>query len=1481
VVRARRRLSSSLEYLAFGLLAFVPMLWSQPGVVTDDTKTYLYLDPGRYLRQAASLWNPNVALGTVTHENIGYLLPMGPFFWLMAELHVPLWAAQRLWVGGLLFAAGAGMLYLTRTIGLSGPGRYVASFAFMFTPYLLQYTGRISVILMPWAGLPWMTAFIVKAMRRGGWRYPALFALVVALVSGINASSILYAGIGPVLWLPFAVLVLREGNWRRVWSVAWRVALLTALACLWWVVALQVEAAYGVNILKYTETLPSTSSSSSPFEVLRGLGYWFFYGASDQTGSWTQAAVSYTQDLWLVGFSFLVPTLAFASAALIRWRHRAYFVVLVVVGTVLAVGPYPYYAPSAVSSLFKAFMGETTAGLALRSTDRASPLLLLGLATLLGAGVTAVYRRATRAGIVAGLVAAVAVTGATAPLWTGATVVDQNVQPASPPAYVQAAAAHLNATHPGTRVYAMPGSGFAAYRWGDTNDTVWPGLLTRPFVTHEQQTMGSLPTADLLEAVDAPLQEGTMDPTTLAPMAALMSAGDVLVQYDLAYERYDTPNPQQLALDLTPTPQGLTDPVSYGAPRPNVSTVPHFDEQALSRPANQGWTAPLVSYSVDNTRPVVRAESLSSPLVVSGNGSGLVAASSAGLLAGNPTVFYSGTLDTEPALRRKTLSQPADLVVTDTNRKQGYRWNGIGENAGYTRTAAQGPDKSDPFDAPLDLFPKARADAFSTTVFHGISSVTASSYGSPVQYFVDQRPAAAIDGNVNTAWLTSQGPNGQWWQVTLAKPVTTGSINLVQQLTSRPREFITKVALSFGKGRPFPVSLGPASRTAAGQTIHFPERTFSDLRITITGGARTQYHVKAGNQNLVGLSEVRIPGVTADETVSMPEDVLRATGTRSLADPLTLIMTRQRSSGFPPRSDAETGLSRAFWLPTARTFSLAGQARVSPLAADATVDQLVGRTTGGPSGVTATSSSRLTGDVRAGATAAINGDTSTAWEPGFGASSGVGQWVQYELARPLTFDTLDLKVVADGQHSVPTAVTVSAGGSSARLALPPIASNRVQGSTVDVPLTLPSPMTGQSIRVTVDGVRRQTTPDYYAQVPTALPIGIAEVGIPGLTAPSAPSTLPATCRDDLLSVDGNPVWLAVGGTTSAALDRQALTVSLCGPDAAGLALAPGNHTLRSTPGAEAGVDLDQLALGSVAGGGPAPTLPSGQLVARRTAPAPHVEVVKQSSTSMQLRVSGVTSATAPFELVLGQSVNAGWQATIGGHDLGAPVLVDGFANGWRVDPAVLSAAIHGGSVEVALRWTPQRRVDAALIVSGAAILACLVIVVVSWRRRRGRDTGNGDEEQGTSSSEPFADTAPDDDAAPVLTGPVGGAGRSFPVATAVFVAAGCGLAAGLIAAPFTGAVVGVATILALRFRRLRWLLVIAAVACVAAAGLFVTLHQAIYPARANGGWPVGFGTASSLAWAGVLFLGADAVCELTDRIRRGRREAAAPSGAEP
>src|SRR5205807_6158243 len=195
---------------------------------------------------------------------------------------------------------------LCRILGLRGPGPIAAALAYMLSPYFLQYAGRISVILLPWAGLPFLVGLTIVALRRGGWREPALFAFVVALVSGINATSILYVGVAPILWLLYAVVVLRESTWRHALGTALRIAALTLGACVWWLAGLETEAAYGVNVLKFTETVPSTSATSNASEVLRGLGYWYFYG-SDHLGPWTNAAVRYTQQVWLLGTSFAVP----------------------------------------------------------------------------------------------------------------------------------------------------------------------------------------------------------------------------------------------------------------------------------------------------------------------------------------------------------------------------------------------------------------------------------------------------------------------------------------------------------------------------------------------------------------------------------------------------------------------------------------------------------------------------------------------------------------------------------------------------------------------------------------------------------------------------------------------------------------------------------------------------------------------------------------------------------------------------------------------------------------------------------------------------------------------------------------------------------------------------------------------------------------------------------------------------------------------
>ncbi len=355
----------------------------------------------------------------------------------------------------------------------------------------------------------------------------------------------------------------------------------------------------------------------------------------------------------------------------------------------------------------------------------------------------------------------------------------------------------------------------------------------------------------------------------------------------------------------------------------------------------------------------------------------------------------------------------------------------------------------------------------------------------------------------------------------------------------------------------------------------------------------------------------------------MPQDLLRAAGTSSLADRLTLVMDRLRTSGTPPRSDVETTLQRTFWLPTSRTFSLTGQARISPLIPDDEIDRVVGRPGSDYSGTVAYSLGRLPNDLRANAMATLDNDPATVWEPGFGVAHQAGQWLQYELRTPLTFDHLDLQVVADGRHSVPTRITVSTESGQATVDLPPLADSSVAGGVVDVPVDVPDAARPQHQDHVRRGPHREhartTTPRPPSPCRSASPRSV----FPGVTAAAVPAQVPYICRGDLISVDGAPLWVQVTGSTADALDRKALTISLCGPDAHGVTLGPGDHTLRSAVGRVAAFDVDQLAFDSAPGGGPMPLAGPTTLAPPAVASSPPVVVDRTTATSVHLTVSGV------------------------------------------------------------------------------------------------------------------------------------------------------------------------------------------------------------------------------------------------------------------
>ncbi len=383
---------------------------------------------------------------------------------------------------------------------------------------------------------------------------------------------------------------------------------------------------------------------------------------------------------------------------------------------------------------------------------------------------------------------------------------------------------------------------------------------------------------------------------------------------------------------------------------------------------------------------------------------------------------------------------------------------------------------------------------------------------------------------------------------------------------------------------------------------------------------------------------------------------------------------------------------------------------------------------------------------------------------------------------------------------------------------------------------------GQHLQFTVSGVKLRFTRSYSSRQLIALPVGIAELGIPGVVDPPPPAKIPTSCQSDLLSMDGQPVWLSVSGSSSTALAGNGLKVSLCGPDAAGLQLAAGTHVLEAANGHTTGLNLDELALDSA--------VSATALVAPTHATSvPKAHVTSQSATTIHVQLKGITASTAPFHLVLGESINKGWTATIaGGPSLGAPEMIDGFANGWIVNPRTVAGEIHNGTLTLTLRWGPQQAVWAALLVSGAGLAAALIIGFSPFhvRRRRRRSSA-------------FTDSAGATLVSPLTYTPARTRARPRVVVVTALVPA---VTMAIVTRPWIGLVVGAATAGAMWVTGARRLLTAGAVGLMIAAGAIVVVDQTTHPVAAGGTWAPTFSTAAELAWAAVALLAADAFVEL-------------------
>ena len=248
---------------------------------------------------------------------------------------------------------------------------------YQLSPYILPYVSRTSVLLLPFAGLGWIVGLTALAARRGRWRYAAGVALVVFTVGAVNATALAMIIPAPVLWLVHAVWQ-HSITWRRAVATAAKVSLLSVGVSVWWIVMLMIQGRRGADVLAYSESLESVSFTSTSTEVLRGLGYWLFY-IRDAFGATTTASLDY-----LASTRIIVAGIGLLAVCLLG------LVVTALAASSVRRACSSRAGPSSASASTRSTIrrrscrcslgdGEGGLALALRSSTRAIPVLLLGL----------------------------------------------------------------------------------------------------------------------------------------------------------------------------------------------------------------------------------------------------------------------------------------------------------------------------------------------------------------------------------------------------------------------------------------------------------------------------------------------------------------------------------------------------------------------------------------------------------------------------------------------------------------------------------------------------------------------------------------------------------------------------------------------------------------------------------------------------------------------------------------------------------------------------------------------------------------------------------------------------------------------------------------------------------------------------------------------------------------------------------------------
>ncbi len=1246
-----------LVFPGLAALGFALALIQRPGEATSDTKIGLHVDPVGFLGDVAASWSPTEDLGHVQGGQYGgYLFPMGPFFALGRIAGLSPWLTHRLWLGLVLALAALGVVRLMDALAgrPRGAAHVVAGLLFLLNPYVAVFTARTSVTLLGYAALPWLLLCVYRGLRAPrSWWWPAAFALVVACTGGgVNAAVTAWVLLGPVL-LALYELATRAVDRRALAGFGWRTVLLTGLGAVWWVIPTLVQARHGVDFLRFTEQPGTIWSTTSLPESLRLMGYWISYLGVGYGGRLRPlfgdgAVFLFAWPVVMAGL--LVPAIVLSSFALVRRsRAAAFLLVLALCGLVAMVAGFPEGTPLRRAMNFN--YNHVAPLQFLRTTYKAGPLLALALAGLggLAAARAAPWLRARGRALPAVALAGLAALAAVAcwPLVRGQALDSQLTWDRIPPAWT-AAADHVDATvGDDGRAVVLPGQLYADYDWGGTVDAILPALADRPVAVRYAVPYADLRAVDLLWTVDGLVQQRRALPGQLGPLLDLLSARSVVAGAD-------DDRAGSGAIGAADAADVLD---QLGAP--DRSWGPLRREPRAAGTLGPGRPLPRVrAWDRPRARPIVRLEGDAGATVVDGSADALAGLAAFGAVPPG-RIAYAGDASTAE------LRRAGEVVISDSNRRRVLAAARMAQNHGATLAA---DDPFSPDAAVMDLFPARGSDGQTVATYEGARYLH-TPFSPAYSQFPERRPFAAFDGDPATHWQADRALEEarRWLEIGLDEPLDIDAIELLPYSDRRAKVTAVEVA-----GRMFPVRPG-------WNRLELGLRGVRSLRVRIASiAAPADVPEGAG-----GIRELRIPGARVREALRPPVLAERALAGRDL-DATGLTYLFERTTGDDPfrrhpkrgtagavlvrdRQDGERGIERRIAPPAAREWEADGWGTVDARAPDSAVDELAG-TRGG---ATFESSGRFEGRPGLRASRAFDG-TPRPWIGSW--LDGRTAWLEWTVPRRATVQELRLEPARETVRR-PMLVRLRAGGTTTE-ALPVAADGRVE---------LPEPLRGRTFRLEI--LRAAFPPGASGVERQRRAVGIRELTGAGLPIVRAPrdGRVRGSCGDLEGTLGAARVRMRVDATVADLDAGRPLRFRPCG----GPARLPAGPARFAMPPETFAPYLVRLRSS-------APDTPA------RAAATPG-RVIDAGTAKRDAREDVRLDVREPAWLVLAQSYSDAWRASCDGHDLGAPVPVDGFAMGWRV-PA--------GCERADMAFAPDSLVRVGYAISLPFLLAMLGFVIV-------------------------------------------------------------------------------------------------------------------------------------------------------------------------